>query len=273
MTGRMGYLAQRAKKRLRNITARFLDDGLQGVAGRVAYHLGWLREIHQRDAAFDRTLGVDTKGPVGLWHLKIRSDNLQDAIRYEGVNPSIFRQALCALPENLNDFSFIDLGCGKGRALLLANEFGFCQIVGVEFAPELAAVAQKNCSQVGVAATVLSQDAVQFPFPPGNLVVFLYNPFGPAVLNPVLDHLLESATAKCYVVYVNPVHRSQCFDPRPQLQYLAGASEYGIWTTQSLTHHPKSRTVSPGKKALDGTEVAPAPQPEYPQRAGSSGAN
>jgi predicted RNA methylase len=273
MTGRMGYLAQRAKKRLRNISARFLDNGFEGVARRLAYHLGWLREIRKRDAAFDETLGVDTKGPVGLWHLKIRSDNLQDAIRYEGVNPSIFRQAMNTLAENFSDFTFIDLGCGKGRALLLAKEFGFSQIVGIEFAPELAAVAQKNCRQVGAQATVLSQDAVQFPFPPGNLVVYLYNPFGPTVLNPVLDHLLESATAKCYVVYINPVHRRQCFDSRPQLQYAAGDSEYAIWTAQPLDNHANSMTAAPTRYARDRTEVAPAPQPEHAERAGPSTIN
>jgi predicted RNA methylase len=232
MTGRMGYLAERAKKRLRKITARFREDGFEGVIGHVVHHLGWLREIHKRDAEFDKRLGVDTKGPVSLWHLSIRSDNVRDGIRYEGVNPSIFRQALGALAENLNDFTFIDLGCGKGRALLLANEFGFSQIVGVEFASELAAVARKNCHRVGVKATVLCQDAVQFPFPPGKLVVYLSNPFGPTVLNPVLDRLLESATAKCYVVYLNPIHRRQCFDPRTQLRYLTGALGYAIWIAQ-----------------------------------------
>jgi len=266
MTGRMGYLAQRATKRLRNIRARFLDNGFEGVARRLAYHLGWLREIHKREAAFDETLGVDTKGPVGLWHLKIRSDNLQDAIRYEGVNPSIFRKAMSNLGENFSDFTFIDLGCGKGRALLLAKEFGFSQIVGIEFAPELAAVARKNCRQVGVQATVLSQDAVQFPFPPGNLVVYLYNPFGPTVLNPVLDHLLESATAKCYVVYVNPVHRRQCFDSRPQLQYLAGDSEYAIWIAQPLTYRRESMTSAVARKAVEATDVASAPQSGCPER-------
>jgi predicted RNA methylase len=253
----MGYLAQRAKKRLRNIRGRFLDNGFEGVARRVAYHLGWLREIRKRDAAFDEMLGVDTKGPVGLWHLKIRSDNLQDAIRYEGVNPSIFRQAMSNLGENFSDFTFIDLGCGKGRALLLAKEFGFSQIVGIEFAPELAAVARKNCRQVGVQATVLSQDAAQFSFPHGNLVVYLYNPFGPTVLNPVLDHLLESATAKCYVVYVNPVHRSQCIDPRPELQYLASASEYAIWIAQPLTCHTDAIAGAPDRNSLDAADGAP----------------
>jgi SAM-dependent methyltransferase len=225
----MRYLTRRVKGRLRNIAQQFLDGGFRGVTGRIAHHLRWLREFRQRDSAFDKSLGVDTKGPIGLWRLRVRSNNLPHAIRYEGVNPDLFRRALSKIGENFNGFSFIDLGCGKGRALLLANEFRFAQLIGVEFALELAAVARKNCDRAGVNATVLSQDAVQFSFPPGDLVVYLYNPFSPSVLAPVLDRLQESAISKCYIVYVNPVHRRQCFDARPRLQYITGGPDYAIW--------------------------------------------
>ncbi|HXN51072.1 MAG TPA: class I SAM-dependent methyltransferase [Candidatus Acidoferrum sp.] len=234
LPGRMGYLVRRVKKRLGNITRKFLEEGFEGVANRVAFHYRWSREFHKRDAEFDRSLGVDTKGPVGLWYLRIESDNVRDAIRYEGVNPLIFRQALREVHDDFEGFTFVDLGCGKGRALLLANEFRFSQLIGVEFAPELAAVARSNCHRAAVQATVLSQDAAQFPFPAGNIVVYLYNPFGPTVLNPVLDHLLESRHAKCYIVYINPVHRQQCFDTRPHLQYVAGETGYAIWAVTAI---------------------------------------
>jgi predicted RNA methylase len=230
LPGRMSYLVRRVKDRLRNITRRFLSEGFKGVADRISHHMRWARGFRERDAQFDKTLGVNTKGPVGLWHLSIRSDNLRDAIRYEGVPPSIFRAAFSEIREDLGDFTFVDLGCGKGRALLLAKEFGFAKSIGVEFAPELAAVARKNCERAGVEATVLAQDAAQFVFPSGNLVVYLYNPFGPTVMNPVLDNLLAKISAKCYVVYVNPVRRQQCFDSRSQLRLLRGELGYAIWT-------------------------------------------
>ena len=229
----MNYLTRRVKGRLQSIAKQFREDGFRGVAGRIVHHFRWLREFRRRDSAFDKRLGVDTKGPVGLWHLRVRSDNLQHAIRYEGVNPDLFRRALSEISENFHGFSFIDLGCGKGRALLLANELNFSQIIGVEFATELAAVARKNCERAGVKATVLSQDAVQFSFPPGNVVVYLYDPFGPSVLDPVLDRLLASTNAKCYIVYVNPVHRRQCFDSRQRLRYVSGGPDYAIWAVTS----------------------------------------
>ena len=230
LPGRMSYLARRVRERLRKITERFLSEGFKGVADRILHHIRWARGFRERDAQFDKALGVDTKGPVGLWHLSIRSDNVGDATRYEGVHPSIFREALREIPEDLGGFTFVDLGCGKGRALLLAKEFGFAKFIGVEFAPELAAVARKNCERAGVEATVLAQDAAQFAFPSGNLVVYLFNPFGPTVMNPVLDNLLGTINAKCYVVYVNPTRRQQCFDNRSELRLLRGEPGYAIWT-------------------------------------------
>jgi predicted RNA methylase len=227
LAGRMSYLARRLKERLRNIAQRFLREGFKGVADRISHHIRWARGFRERDAQFDKVLGVDTKGPVGLWHLSIRSHNIGDATRYEGVHPSIFREALREIPEDLGGFTFVDLGCGKGRALLLAKEFGFANSIGVEFAPELA---RKNCERAGVEATVLAQDAAQFAFPSGNLVVYLYNPFGPTVMNPVLDNLLGATSAKCYVVYVNPVRRQECFDNRSEFRLLRGEVGYAIWT-------------------------------------------
>jgi SAM-dependent methyltransferase len=247
----MGYLARRVKKRLGNIARRFIEEGFEGVARQVAFHYRWSREFRKRDAEFDSSLGVDTKGPVGLWYLHIESDNVRDAIRYEGVKPSVFRQALRDVPDDFERFTFVDLGCGKGRALLLANEFRFSQLIGVEFAPELAAVARSNCHRAAVQATVLSQDAVQFPFPPGNIVVYLYNPFGPTVLDPVLDHLLESRPAKCYIVYINPVHRRQCFDTRPQLRCLAEDTEYAVWSL-TATYQTCDGTVAAPVKGTEG---------------------
>jgi len=42
-----------------------------------------------------------------------------------------------AMPIDLSKFTFIDLGAGKGRALLMASDYLFQKIIGVEFMPEL----------------------------------------------------------------------------------------------------------------------------------------
>src|SRR5207245_5268496 len=50
-------------------------------------------------------------------------------------------QALPAVPSQL---TFVDFGCGKGRALVLAAEHGFRRVLGIECDAQLFAAAQRN---------------------------------------------------------------------------------------------------------------------------------
>jgi SAM-dependent methyltransferase len=102
----------------------------------------------------------------------------------------------------LEEFTFVDLGSGKGRVLLMAAQYGFKRIIGVEFMPEWHRVAQENVRKFTSAAVAGSRplppiestcmDARDFDFPPGRLVVYLFNPFPEPVLAEVLDRLRES---------------------------------------------------------------------------------
>ena len=98
----------------------------------------------------------------------------------------------------LQDFTFIDLGSGKGRVLLMASEHPFKKIIGVEFMPDLHHVAQENiaryssdrqqCRQI----QSICKDARDFEFPDGPLVVYLFNPFSEATFARVLENLKQS---------------------------------------------------------------------------------
>jgi SAM-dependent methyltransferase len=94
---------------------------------------------------FDRSHGTDTSGFIPAEELPSSPYDLAKKHCYGGSQPSIIRSALAALP-SLESFTFIDLGCGKGRPLLVASEFPFRDIVGVEISPSLAADARANAS-------------------------------------------------------------------------------------------------------------------------------
>ncbi|MGC2696879.1 MAG: class I SAM-dependent methyltransferase [Candidatus Angelobacter sp.] len=64
--------------------------------------------------------------------------------QYFPTEPWIFEQIMQALPINFPDFTFIDLGSGKGRCLLMAAERGFKRIVGLELLPKLHQAAEEN---------------------------------------------------------------------------------------------------------------------------------
>jgi predicted RNA methylase len=222
-------------RRARALRMLLRKEGLQGVVRKLARHVQHFRRVRRTSAAFDRSLGIETAAPVGLWHLRIPSENVADAERYQASDPNALRRLLSGVETDWSSFTFIDLGCGKGRALIVANEFGFERLIGVEFAAKLAHTATRNCQRLGLRAEIILQDANEFLFPPRKLAVYLNNPFGPRVLNRVVDHLLETNTRDSYVLYVHPLHR-HCLDGRPGCEAIITNRYWAVW---KLAPQPK----------------------------------
>jgi hypothetical protein len=164
---------------------------------------------------FDLVYGVDTATPVPIELLATGSDNWLFGNGYEPTVPREFHDMMRAAGDVAAGRVFIDLGCGKGRALLLASEYPFRRIVGVEFAPELVRAARENLlrfhnpRQVCRDLEVVQADAAAFPFPDDPLVLYLFNPFGPEVLAPVVEgvrHALARHPRPVTVLYYRPVH-------------------------------------------------------------------
>ncbi len=133
---------------------------------------------------------------------------------YQPTEPALFHEMIAALPMALDPFTFIDLGSGKGRTLLMASEYPFRKIIGVEFIAELHEVAVENirayrsstqrCSQI----EALRADACEFPFPLEPLVLYLFNPLPEAGMRRIMARLQESLAVHprpVYVLYHNPL--------------------------------------------------------------------
>ena len=201
-----------------------------GLAGACAHVVNVIRKnLAERrmqrksvaeEAAFDRRRGVRTSARIDPETLNVIGPHRASAVRYQPISESSFRTLLAALTEllgsTLTRYCFIDLGCGMGKVLLLATEYPFRQVLGVEYAPELAAICEKNLREDRAAgdrrchaASVVVADAAEFSFPNGPLAVFLFNPFGPPVLASALKHLRRASGAQSseiYVVYHNAEH-------------------------------------------------------------------
>src|ERR1700688_3075147 len=100
---------------------------------------------------FDRQNGVNTDGKFDGWtylsDLDIPSPNWIEANDYAAIEPEHFSRVLADSRIAFEDFTFIDFGSGKGRALLLASEYPFRRIVGLEFSPELHLTAEENIAR------------------------------------------------------------------------------------------------------------------------------
>jgi hypothetical protein len=151
---------------------------------------------------FDVEHHVQTSGLVHGRDLTTGHPNDKHNTAYYGIAPSVLIELidwwratqLVAPPQ---DYSFIDLGAGMGRGLLIASRMPFREVIGVELHPELAAIAQKNIRTWELAGRarcplrIVQQDVTEFQFPVNPCVAYLFNPFREPVLRALLKHIEE----------------------------------------------------------------------------------
>src|SRR5438270_8630278 len=157
--------------------------------------------------------------------------------QYFPTEPWLFEQIMQSLPIHFHDFTFVDLGSGKGRVLLMAAPYGFKRIVGVEFMPEWHRIADENIRKFTAehqpAAVIenLCMDAREFDFPAGPLIVYLFNPFPEPVFAAVLDQLRTSLLQEPRPVYV--AYRFPEFDNLLQrcgwLEQITGTEQWVVY--------------------------------------------
>jgi len=149
--------------------------------------------------SFDRRYGVRTSGYVSLASTSVDRAKLRHAASYGPVNAWAFRRLLrnLNLPRTLH---FADLGCGLGRACILAAEYGFEKVTGVELAPELCAVARENMSCCRLPESYRSRikivegDVLDYCAATDDDVFFVYRAFSVEFFRRVLTKLAEGAT-------------------------------------------------------------------------------
>jgi len=160
---------------------------------------------------------------------------------YQPTEPELFREMMGALPIELERFTFVDIGSGKGRTLLMASEFPFKRIVGVELMEELHRAAEENLRAYGAVASADPQvdgriqavfgDARGFDFPKEPLVVYLFNPLPEAGLRELMARLKESVgewRRPVWIVYHNALLEG-VLSGTAGLRKMGGAEQYSIY--------------------------------------------
>jgi hypothetical protein len=171
------------------------------------------RRSRYGDIDFDFDHGVDTTWATVPLRTRVRE--MLSGGQYQPSEPELFHQILRAVPVKFEGFTFIDLGSGKGRTLLMASDYAFRRIIGVELLAELDAIADANIAryhgerQKCFALESHAEDAREFEFPAEPMVLYLFNPFPEHVLRTVLENLRESLKAsprEVVVIYHNLIH-------------------------------------------------------------------
>jgi SAM-dependent methyltransferase len=217
----------RATRRLAGVLWEYLRDS---TPARLRQRFG--------DAGYDWDYRVNTtSGAVG-WRDRLLG---QFHSEYQPTEPALFHEMLGALQRESNldfgDFTFLDLGSGKGRTLLMASDYPFRRIVGVELLPALEQIAQENLrlyksdSQKCFTLESVCADATGFPMPEGPVLIYLFNPLGESGLRQVtanLEQNLRTNPRAMYVLYHNPL-LEYVLSESSALRKISGTHQYSVF--------------------------------------------
>src|ERR1041385_788566 len=171
------------------------------------------------DALDERAYRTNTAGNTPLQLSEIRSENKPHCSPFS--TPSQFRlirkSFKAVMDLNGRGFSsstLVDFGCGKGRVLLVASEFDFKKVVGVEFSPDICRDAEANIrsyidrTKKPFDFQVVNADAARFEIPP-EADVFYFFAFDGHVLDQVARNIVLSRQRfprAIWAIYVKATH-------------------------------------------------------------------
>jgi len=164
------------------------------------------------DYGWDIWYGTDTMGMVELEELEIHSKNKEYGVMYQPTNARLFKKIMSVIrfPENS---VFVDFGAGKGRVLLLAAQYPFRRITGVEFSGELVNICRQNIVQHrkrvngNKEISIIHSDAVDYSIENDANVFFFFNPFTEEVMVKVLENIycsFKMSNREIFIIYHKP---------------------------------------------------------------------
>ena len=158
----------------------------------------------------EKKYGINTTGYNNLKHLARKGIDLDHATIYMPAGYHVLEQLLEHVNLYPHNKHFLDIGCGKGRAMVVAAHFGFTNISGIDFSKEFCVKAEEHLQQLAIKnirTSVQHADAFYYKIPVETEVIFLFNPFDDVIMSGVVENILmshEQRPRSIYVVYMNP---------------------------------------------------------------------
>ena len=164
----------------------------------------------------EKKYGINTTGADELKLLEKKGIDIDHATIYMPVSYDLLEELCPHLLKGSNSH-FLDIGCGKGRALCVAAHHGFSKVTGIDFSKELCAVAEKNIAVTknkltNVEYKVINNDAFYFEIPEDVNCIFMFNPFDDVIMSGVAENILESfekTPRTITLIYVNPLYKDE----------------------------------------------------------------
>ena len=221
------------------------------LLGPVLYLFEAIRSyVEERVEAFDARFGTDTAAPF------FGHDQKPATHFYVATTASLIYEILNSLALQSDTFAFVDMGSGKGRALLVASEFAFTKIVGVELSPHLHRIAEQNIKRYSPASQRCTEfqlhcmNVSDYAYGPEPLVLFLFDPFGRETLQSVVANLEASLSAKpreAFVVYIYPQFEDALQSSRFLRKVRDGGPRWRPWSRYVVyAASPAGEAANPG---------------------------
>lgn len=177
-----------------------------------------LSRVARDNTAFDAKYGVETAQEVLLSDYDLPEDARAGLQPYSSVHEGVLRAIIGVLGRRVSEYEFLDIGSGKGKALLVASLFPFKRVRGAEVSPQLHAAAERNIKAFAADTptachdvTSLCMDARALEGVGEKTFVFMFNPFGEELMGEVVKVLERSAARGSTMVIAYLAPRS----PRP----------------------------------------------------------
>lgn len=170
----------------------------------------------QINLQFDQRYGTETADETALVETGVSANAAERGNGvYRPLWESAFFEALAQLDIDFHGFTFVDVGSGKGKLLLLASDYPFKKIIGLEYAPQLHEIATRNIEKYRKHAkrcediVSVHADALDYEWPAGPIVGLIFNSFDPDTMYDVakrFDAELSGRAEPVYLIYSNLRH-------------------------------------------------------------------
>ena len=166
-----------------------MSAGLKQAVKLANFCTGNFYGLQQR--VFDCLLGVSTRGIMST-----EGSVIEGCLYYQGCQWLSVRWALKYLKPSMSDV-FVDLGSGKGKALLIACQLQYKRVIGVEIDKELSCWAARNIDRArprlrAEKVECLNFNILEWFIPDDTSVIFMYNPFIGQTFSSVMSKVFES---------------------------------------------------------------------------------
>lgn len=175
---------------------------------RIAWH------IIGRDIAGEKKYGIKTTGADELRHLEILDIDITHSTIYMPASYDLLETVFAKI--NISSFKhFVDIGCGKGRALCVAAAMGVKKVTGVELSKQFCKITEANLGSIKQQgyqfnADIKNNDAFYFEIGEDVDLIFLFNPFDEIIMSAVVENIEISLRKKgrpIAIVYLNPIQK------------------------------------------------------------------